>query len=246
MTTLLTPERTQPVVEHVALPELELGPDSFVARHIRKMLAASGFVMLGYVVAHMAGNLLAFGGPAVFNGYAHGLRELGAPSIPESGLLWLVRVMLSAALALHLVSHMYIMLHPTIPSPLAESEVMPPWYATLPLGVLQVSGTLIAVFVGYHLAQLTFGGVHPAFIPGDAYQNTIVALRFWPVSLAYIGAAVAVGLHLLPGLWTAARSLGLIRPKTASFANRLSPAIAAGVAFGMSAVPVAVLTGILR
>jgi succinate dehydrogenase / fumarate reductase, cytochrome b subunit len=184
--------------------------------------------MLANVIVHMAGNLLAFAGPAVFNGYALGLRELGTPLVAESGLLSFVRVVLAGALALHVFAHMYITLHPTIPSPLALSDVMPPWYATLPLGVLQVSGALMALFVGYHVVQLTIGVVHLAFIPGDAYQNTIVALRFWPVSVAYIGAAVAVGIHLLPGAWTAARSLGMIRPDTAELANNLSPVIALG------------------
>jgi succinate dehydrogenase / fumarate reductase cytochrome b subunit len=202
--------------------------------------------MLGYVVVHMVGNLLAFGGPAIFNSYAHALRELGTPLAPESGLLWLVRAALATALALHLFSHLYIMLHPTVPSALALSDVTPPWYATLPLVVLQVSGALIAVFVAYHVAQLTIGAVHPSFAPGDAYQNTVAALRFWPVSVVYIGAAVAVGIHLLPGVWTAARSLGLIRPGNAGLANTMAPAVGVGVTLGMSAVPVAVLTGILR
>jgi succinate dehydrogenase / fumarate reductase cytochrome b subunit len=246
MTTLLAPEGSQTAVDQLAPPELKATPDSFLVRHVRKLLAASGFVMLAYVFVHMAGNLLAFAGPAVFNGYALGLRELGAPFIPESGFLWFARVVLTSALVLHLFAHMYITLHPTIPSPLALSDVMPPWYATLPLGVLQVSGALIALFVGYHLAQLTIGVVHPAFVPGDAYQNTVVALRFWPVSVAYIGAAVAVGIHLLPGVWTAARSLGMIRPNTAALANNLSPVIALGVTLGMSAVPMAVLTGVLK
>jgi len=201
--------------------------------------------MLGFVIVHMAGNLMAFAGHAVFNGYARLLRELGSPALPESGLLWVARIVVASALVIHLFAHAYIMLHPTIPSRLAWSDVMPPWYATLPLSVLQASGALIALFVVYHLAQLTIGAVHPAFIAGDAYQNTMVALRFWPVSVAYIGAAAAVGIHLLPGLWTASRSLGLIRPSTAVLARWLAPVVALGVAVGLSAVPIAVLTGLL-
>jgi succinate dehydrogenase / fumarate reductase, cytochrome b subunit len=237
-------------VEHGASTAAPYAPKlssaSFLTRHIRKVLAASGLVMAGFVVLHLAGNLVAFAGPAVFNGYARGLRELGSPVLPEGGLLWLARAVLAAALMLHLVSHMYVMLHPEVPSPLTFSDVRPPWYATLPLGVLQSSGALIALFVGLHLAQLTLGAIHPAFVPGDAYQNTIVVLRSWPASAAYIGAALAVGIHLLPGLWTAARSLGLIRPRTAGVAGNLVPAIALGVVVGMSAVPIAVVTGVLR
>ena len=247
MTGIRSPERSQ-LTAGRASPEADMqgAPDSLLARHVRRLLAASGFLLFGFVVAHMLGNLLAFAGPFVFNSYARGLRELGTPVIPESGLLWLARMVVAGALILHLLAHVYITLHPEIPSPLAFSDVVPPWYATLPLSLLQASGLLIALFVSYHLTQLTIGVVHPAFVPGDAYHNTIVALRFWPVSVAYIGAAAAVGVHLLPGLWTAARSLGLIRPGTAGLAHDLSPIIALGVALGMSAVPIAILTGTLR
>ena len=213
--------------------------------------------MLVFVVLHMGGNMVAFAGSGAFNAYARSLREVGAPVLGEETLLWVARVVLVAALALHLAAHLAIMNEPSgdpwqLPTRDRESFAdsppyvgMPPWYATLPVAWLQATGVLIAVFVAFHIAQLTIGATHPAFVPGDPYRNLVVALGFWPVSIAYILAAVAVGAHLLPGTWSAMRSLGLMRPGTEALAAALSASIPLMVTFGMAAVPFAVLLGVL-
>ena len=231
---------------------------SVFATHSRTVLAVSGFVMLGFVVLHLAGNLVAFAGSATFNAYARSLRQIGTPLVGEGVLLWLARVVLAAALILHLAAHASLLLHPAgaaseeqpgsepARGDSAQYCPMPPWYATLPLEWLLVTGGLIAVFVAFHLAQLTIGATHPAFVPDDAYRNMVMALGFWPVSIAYIAAAAAVGAHLLPGIWTGMRSLGLIRPTTEALAASLSVAVPLVLVLGMSAVPVAVLIGVLR
>ena len=59
-------------------------------------MAVSGFIFLGFVLAHMYGNLKAFGGHDAFNEYAQHLRELGEPMLPHEGALWILRVGLIA------------------------------------------------------------------------------------------------------------------------------------------------------
>jgi len=247
MSSLLAPERSTHATLVTAGPST-VAPGSFAPDAARWLLAASGFVMLAFVFAHLVGNLLAFVGASAFNDYAHSLRQLGTPLLPESGVLWAARVALAGALVIHLGSHLYTMTHPDGSSALTvgPSDALPPWYATSPVAVFQVSGALMLAFVAFHLAQLTFGAIHPAFVAADPYDNTIVALRFWPVSAAYVCAAVAVGVHLLPGTWTGLRSLGLIRTSTVRLAGIVAPTVSVTVAAGLSAVPVAVLLGILR
>jgi succinate dehydrogenase / fumarate reductase, cytochrome b subunit len=220
---------------------------SLLATHARTVLAGSGFVMIGFLIVHLAGNLVAFAGSAAFNGYARSIRELGSPLLGEGTLLAIARVALAVTLASHLLAHAYLMLHPSdeVPDSAAYGPI-PPWYATLPVSVLQVSGAVIALFLAFHIAQLTIGATHPAFTPNDPYQNMIVALSFLPVSLAYIVVALAVGLHLLPGIWTGLNSLGLIRPNTERLAGFAAPLLAATLAVGMSGVPLAVMVGILH
>jgi succinate dehydrogenase / fumarate reductase cytochrome b subunit len=119
----------------------------------------------------------------------------------------------------------------------------------LPLAWLAGSGALIALialFVAFHLAQLTIGATHPSFVPDDPYHNLVVALSAWPTALAYIGVALALSAHLLPGVWTGMQTLGLVRPGTETVARRLSTLIPLVLLLGLSAVPVAVLSGALH
>lgn len=224
----------------------------------RTVLAASGCVMLGFIAAHLGGNLLAFAGGAAFNAYARSLRELGAPIVGPGVLLNFVRVVVAGALITHLGAHIRIVRRGDLSAcpertssggacPAAAPYVpTPPPYAAFPLPIFRVTGGAMVLFLVFHLAQLTFGATHPAFDPADPYANTVAALRAWPVALAYITAAAAVGIHLLPGTWTGMRSLRLIRPRTERLARVLAPSIALAVALGMASVPTAVLLGVLR
>jgi succinate dehydrogenase / fumarate reductase, cytochrome b subunit len=259
MTVVVAPDdtpRTSPVVADRIARHIE--PRSFVATQVRTVLALTGFVMLGFVVIHLAGNLLAFAGSGAFNAYARSLREIGTPVVGEGALLWAGRGLLTVALVLHLAAHAYLQLESTSPRPeypsgrgelwsdSAQYFPMPPWYATLPVGWLQATGGCIAVFAAFHIAQLTIGVTQPAFVPSDPYHNMVAALGFWPVSIAYVAAALAVGAHVLPGIWTGMRSLGLIRPNTEALAGTLSVLTASVLVAGLAAVPCAVLIGLLR
>jgi succinate dehydrogenase / fumarate reductase cytochrome b subunit len=201
--------------------------------------------MVGFVIVHLSGNLLAFAGSGAFNGYARAIRELGGPVVGSGTLLVVARVVLAGTLVAHLAAHGYLMLVPDQSSASSRYGSVPPWYAMLPVSVLQVSGAVIALFLVFHIAQLTIGLTHPSFVVDDPYQNMLVALRFWPVAVAYVAVALAVGVHVLPGMWTALNSLGLIRPSTERLAGVLSPVLAFVLTVGMAAVPVAVLVGAL-
>src|SRR5438552_1218232 len=60
-------------------------------------MAASGAVLFGFVVFHLAGNLQVFLGPERFNGYSRALQNLGA-------LLWVARSILLIMVGLHIWS----------------------------------------------------------------------------------------------------------------------------------------------
>jgi len=109
-----------------------------------------------------------------------------------------------------------------------------------------MSGALLLAFVVYHLLHLTVGVLHPHFEPGHVYANVVTGLHSVPIAAIYVGAALLLGLHLLHGLWAAARTLGL-RPETA--ARRRRPAagvVSAAIAIGFASIPLAVLAGWLR
>ena len=211
----------------------------------RWILAASGFVMLGFVILHLGGNLLAFAGSATFNAYARSLRDLGAGVVGEGTLLLAARVVLAGALVLHVAGHLILQRSPAQATDAPAYAAVPPWFATLPVSVLQVTGGVMALFLAVHLGQLTIGALHAAFVPGDPYRNMVVALQSWPVAISYVIAAAAVGVHLLAGTWTAMHALGWIGLRTQPWADKVAPVVALAVTLGLAVVPLAVLLRVL-
>src|SRR6266852_4143385 len=68
------------------------------------VMAVTGIVLVGFVVAHMLGNLKIFLGAPTIDTYAAFLRTMGEPLFPNSALLWLARIVLLASVVLHITA----------------------------------------------------------------------------------------------------------------------------------------------
>ena len=209
------------------------------------VMAATGVILLGFVLAHMAGNLKVFQGPEHFNAYAEGLRTVGAPFFGRGQLLWAARIILLAAVGLHIWAAWVVTR--------ASWAARPEGYKRLELiettwaaRTMRWGGLLIVAYVVYHLLDLTFGKANPSFVPGDVYHNLVASFSRTPVALAYIAAVLVLAFHMYHGIYSAFQTLGLNHPKY----NRWRRAFAAGYTFlvtaGFVAVPVAVLAGVVR
>jgi len=64
--------------------------------------------------------------------------------------------------------------------------------------------------------------------------------------LFYVLAMLALGLHLFHGAWSSVRSIGISPPSTEPLHHRISLAIALLVWAAFTAVPIAVVAGIVR
>src|SRR3970282_2104347 len=67
-------------------------------------MAASGAVLFFWIIAHMLGNLKTFQGPEHINAYAEGLRTFGGPFFGPGQVLWLIRLVLIACVAIHIIA----------------------------------------------------------------------------------------------------------------------------------------------
>src|SRR3979409_2346971 len=70
----------------------------------KAVMALTGAFLFGWGFMHMLGNLKLYMGPEHFNEYSRFLRTMGAPAIPNSTLLWVVRVLMAVAIWLHIQS----------------------------------------------------------------------------------------------------------------------------------------------
>lgn len=207
-------------------------------------MAVSGIVFVGFVIGHMLGNMKVYLGAEVFNHYAEGLREFGAPFLGHGQFLWIARAVLIVALVVHVWSALKL----TRQSHAARDEGYRK-RASMEFSrssrSMRWGGVALLTFIIYHLLHLTFGLVHPDFIPGDAYHNLVTGFESVPVSVVYMVAMIALGLHLYHGVWSAFQTLGISGPRINRWRRPLAMGIALFVVAGNLSFPVSVLTGIL-
>src|SRR5262245_29307290 len=206
---------------------------------VRKALVAvSGLALWTWIVLHVAGNLTLFSGPAVADGYAAALRR-------SPGWLWAARTGLATAMVVHVAGVVSLARTARAARPRHASHRPADTSAVASRG-MRLGGALLLAFVVYHLLHLTVGVLHPHFQPGHVYANVVVGLHAAPVAAIYVAAALLLGLHLLHGLWAAARTLG-VRPETAARRRRPAAAVLSmAIALGFASIPLAVLAGWLR
>ncbi len=204
----------------------------------KALTSLSGILFFGWICLHVLGNLTAFFGAAAMNGYAASLRH-AAP------LLWLSRLVLFAAVTLHVVSSLSLakIAHSARPR---NITARPRHSATFASRSLRVGGPLLLGFLVFHLAHLTFGVQSPHFVAGRVYENVVSGLRSPWTATVYVLAAALVGLHLHHALYAARTSLGIAAPSAENARRPLAAALALAVALGFAAVPLAVAFGALR
>lgn len=201
------------------------------------LVAATGVVMFGYLVGHLAGNLLIFQSREALDAY-------GAFLHASPGLLWGTRIILLLSVAMHIVASLQLARLKQIARPVGYRKYEPiaSSYASR---TMLWSGPMIAAFVVYHLLHFTFGVVHP-FEPGRVYDNMVRGFSQAPVSAAYIVAMVLLGMHLYHGLWSMFQTLGVSHPRYTPVLRRGAAIVAVLLIGGFISIPVAVLTGIVH
>src|SRR5690242_3651166 len=70
----------------------------------KAVMAVTGVILFGWIFLHMVGNLKLYLGPEHMNEYAHWLRVLGTPAMPETTALWVSRLVLLVCVVLHIHS----------------------------------------------------------------------------------------------------------------------------------------------
>jgi succinate dehydrogenase / fumarate reductase cytochrome b subunit len=212
----------------------------------KTVMAVTGILLFGFVLVHMLGNLKLYQGPEKLNSYAEWLREVGSPALPHSGLLWIARIVLLFAVVMHIVSATQLTLlnRRARPQVYRSRATIQATYASR---TMRWGGVMIALYVLYHLAHLTWGSAHPDFVSGDVYRNVVGGFQIWWVSGVYMAAQVVLGFHLYHGLWSMFQTLGWWHPSNPhDWRRRFAQAFAWVITLGNLSFPLAVLTGIVK
>lgn len=246
--TMARPEQSGPVNKK---PRIRLPwPLSLYQTAVGKkwVMALTGVGLLGFVLVHMIGNLHLYEGPFETYEYGEALRDLGGHFVPRTWLLWALRIGLIAMFALHIHSAVTLTRMNQRANPRSsvvdgvkkygsERDYIAANYASRSM---RWTGIIIALFLFWHLADLTWGWFNPDFVRGDPYHNVTESLGNWPVAILYIVANVALALHIYHGAWSIFQSLGINSPKYNTARRMFAQGFAAVILVGNLSFPIMV------
>lgn len=217
------------------------------------VMAITGILLIGFVIAHMIGNLKVFLGPEA-NGvfeideYGHLLRELFYPILPRHVFLWLMRTGLIAAFALHVhaaVSLTYINRRARTLDYQGPRQYLTASYASR---TMRWSGFIVLAYLAFHLADFTWG-IEPfapaGWMRGNIRDNFMLTFNRWPVTTLYVVANVLLGVHLYHGAWSMFQSLGLNNPRFNPWRRWFAQGLAAVIVVGNISMPIAIQFGLI-
>ena len=210
----------------------------------KAIMAVTGVVLFGFVLMHMTGNLKAFQGAEKINGYGEWLREVGYPLLPHGFALWGTRIVLLAAVGLHILSAVQLtrMNRRARPTAYGRRQAVQLDYASR---TMRWSGFLIAGYVVYHLMHFTIGNAHGDFVRGDVYHNLVTGFQNPLIAGLYVVINILLGIHLYHGLWSMFQSLGLNHPTYNRLRRHFAVVFAVIVTLGFVSVPISVQLGLV-
>ena len=207
-------------------------------------MALTGLALSGFVLAHMAGNLLVFAGPEAFNTYSHTMQS-------NKPLLWSLR----SGLLFVFTAHVLIALNLAR----ANKAARPGKYAaqntiqaTMASRTMVYTGLLILAYVVYHLLHFTAHLVNETeFIVDaqgrhDAYAMVVQGFSQPVIAVAYLLAMACLFTHLSHGFSSLWQSLGIRHPKYSFLVKHAGILFSVIVVSGFVAVPIAVLMGVVK
>lgn len=211
----------------------------------KAVMAITGLILFGWIFLHMVGNLKLYLGSVHLNEYAHWLRAMGTPAMPETGLLWVARIILLICVVFHIHSAYAVtmMSRESRPDGYRERRNVASTYAAR---TMRWGGVILLLFIIYHLLHLTTGQAHHDFVKDDPYHNVVAGFRIWWVAAIYIVANLALGLHLYHGVWSMFNSLGINHAKFNPWRRVFATAFAVLITAANISFPIAVLSGVVK
>jgi len=208
----------------------------------RKILvAATGIVMIGFVLVHMIGNLQVFAGagPTVeltkINAYGALLKK-------NLIILWGARIFLLASVFLHVVMTVSLVRRNKKARPVAYAKRSS--YASAASKMMFYGGITLFLYIIYHILHFTTGSVHTSlYVAHDVYGNLVRSFQKPLISFIYIIAQVALFGHLYHGTVSVFQTLGFSNPKHLRVIKKAGIGLSLIICLGFISIPVSILAG---
>lgn len=199
------------------------------------LIGATGLLLFLYLVLHLAGNLMVFGGQETFNHYSHALISNPLVVPAEIALLLLFLI--------HIFKTVTMWARNRVARPIAYEQKSWAGYTSrksVASTTMIWTGVATLVFVIVHVAQIKYGAWYQIGDPPmrDLYRTEVEVFSS-PIWVAvYVAAMVLIGFHLRHGIASAFQSLGANHPVYTKRLVVVGTIIAILIAAGFAVIPV--------
>lgn len=207
------------------------------------MVAVTGVLLVGFLLGHVAGNLLILKGPDALNGYADWLQ--GLP------ILWGFRILMLVLFGVHISMTIRLARENRAARPI-EYRIISPLGVRIPGRLMLFSGLTLLVFLVFHLLHLTARIVGPtpaepidAMGRIDVYARLVESFNDPVFVTIYIAAMTILGLHLWHAVESLFQTLGVNHESYRAIIGFLAPALSILIAFGFATIPLLVYSGMI-
>lgn len=212
---------------------------------LKQIVGLTGFLLAGFVLAHLLGNLQIFLGPDAINSYAAKLKGLPGP-------LWAARIGLLTIFTIHIWAIFTLWRRNSDAREKKYSEKKPV-KATFASRSMTLTGLVIFFFVAYHLAHFTLGLTDPENYHlvdpqgrHDVYSMMVLGFQQPLVSALYFVAMGLLGLHLGHGVASLFQTAGIRTMQFRQWTDFAGRAFALAIVLGNIAIPLACLIGLVQ
>lgn len=215
---------------------MPLLPASTVGKKL--VMAVTGLVWLLFLFFHLWANLVVFRGPRAFN-------ELAALLDGSVYLVWTARLVLFASLVVHVLAA-YALTRVDLAARPVRYAQWRPQRATFASRSMRWTGVVLLAFIVFHVLHLTTGTIHPVpYREDDVYADVTGGFRVGWVAALYVVCLAALGAHVFHASWAVLKTLGSVRLRARPFDRRIATLIAIMFWVGFTAIPAAVVVGLM-
>ena len=218
-------------------------PTSTVGRKL--LMAFTGQMMVLFVIFHVLGNSSIYF--SNLNAYAAAVHAMPL-------LLWLFRLFMAAALVIHVYLGIVLTLENWRAKP--QSSVVTNHLSTTFAGRNMIwTGSLIGGFLAYHLLHFTFQIIDPAVSAinnadslgrPDVLMMVVRSFQDGGIATLYVTSLAGLLLHLTHGIQSSFQTWGLNNEKNLPAITRGGQIAATILFLGFAAIPVMIVTGIVK
>lgn len=208
-------------------------------------MAATGLVLVLFIIGHMSGNLQLYMGQERMNKYAEFLQSMGP-------LLWVIRFIMLTCFVLHVWTSIRLKFLNMSARPVPYEKKN--WIkATLASRTMLLTGSLIGTFLLYHILHFTTGITNPSSFhftdPAgrhDVYTMMVLGYQNVFISGTYILGMILLAFHLNHAIASMFQTLGINHPRYNGLIEKGGMFLSILIATGFTFIPLGVLFGIIR